>query len=389
MEQEPWRNLHSPLEQEKERMYWYWMSRIEIIGKAARDKLAAHFKSMREVFEAKPEQIKAVLGVEKQALAILDPVYRCDLEDQFHKLRQRNIYFVTRAQKEFPERLKEIPDGPDWLFYRGNLPDENLPSVAIIGARECSVYGRAVAEMLALELAGAGVQVISGMARGIDGYAQRAALKQGRSFAVLGNGVDICYPMENYSLYEQLPAKGGLISEYAPGSKGIAWHFPCRNRIISGLSDALIVVEARRKSGTLITVEHALAQGREVFAVPGRIGEELSEGCNDLIAQGAMVVTDTAGVLEVLARRYHYENNQKKIIKNKFYLEQPEKMVYANLRLEPKHVEELLGDLDYSLPELAALLFSMEQKGVIYSPAQNYYARVGPDVIIEDAVFQA
>lgn len=175
-------------------------------------------------------------------------------------------------------------------FYRGKLPDENEPAVAVIGARECSEYGRYVAEELGQYLGRAGIQVISGMARGIDGISQQAALSAGgTSYGVLGCGVDICYPAQNRRLYEELLEKGGLLSTYAPGTKPLPQHFPPRNRIVSGLSDALIVIEARQKSGTLITVDMALEQGRDVYVVPGRLTDRLSDGCNHLLTQGAGV----------------------------------------------------------------------------------------------------
>lgn len=364
----------------KEKPYWYWLSLLEEIGPVSRRILSDYFSTAEELYHATDKLLKNVPLSDKIKAALLDGKRRRRMEDEFHKLAERDIYFVTKAEPGFPQRLRDIPDSPDWLFYRGELPGEEVPSVAIIGARECSVYGKGVAEKLARELAQTGIPIISGMARGIDGYAGRAAIRCGKSYAVLGSGVDICYPMENYSLYEQLPGKGGIISEYAPGSKGAAWHFPCRNRIIAGLADGLIVVEARKKSGTLITVEYALEQGKDVFAVPGRIGEALSEGCNELIRQGAFMITGSIDIVEELSKRYTLSQKSEKNIKNKFFLEQPEKIVYAYLRLEPKNVEEILKEVDFSLPELIKILYSMEKKGIVYSPAANYYALAEPDI---------
>ncbi|MDE7326934.1 MAG: DNA-processing protein DprA, partial [Lachnospiraceae bacterium] len=287
---------------------------------------------------------------------------------------ERGIYFVVKGGTGYPGRLKELAGSPDFLFYRGALPAEDKPTIAVIGARECSAYGRGMANRLAEELSGAGIQVISGMARGVDGYAQRAALRFGKSFGVLGCGVDLCYPMENFSLYEELIQKGGILSEYAPSSPSLAWHFPMRNRIISGLSDGILVVEARKKSGTLITVECALEQGKDVFAVPGRVDDVLSEGCNELIRQGACMATGSADILEGLLGHYPGSQNLKNMEKNNFLLEDAEKIVYAYLRLEPKHIEEILLSVDFTLPELMKILFSLEAKGIIYSPAGNYYA---------------
>lgn len=191
----------------------------------------------------------------------------------------------------YPKRLKNIPGAPKALYVLGRLPEEERLSVAVVGARDCSEYGRFVAKELGAALGKNGITVISGMARGIDGISQEEALDAGgSSFGVLGCGVDICYPKENRRLYEKLRKSGGLLSEYLPGTPACANHFPPRNRIVSGLADVVVVVEARVKSGTLITVDMALEQGREVYAVPGRTTDKLSEGCNRLIRQGAGVL---------------------------------------------------------------------------------------------------
>lgn len=192
---------------------------------------------------------------------------------------------------EYPQRLKNISGRPRNLYVLGRLPEENRLSVAIIGARDCSEYGKYVARELGTVLGGSGIAVISGMARGIDGISQEAALNAGgSSFGVLGCGVDVCYPKENRQLYERLKLSGGILSEYPPGSPALACHFPPRNRIVSGLADVVVVIEARVKSGTLITVDMALEQGREVYVVPGRVTDRLSDGCNRLIKQGAGIL---------------------------------------------------------------------------------------------------
>lgn len=213
------------------------------------------------------------------------------------------IYMLTREDECYPERLREIPDSPKQLYVRGKLPKEEIPAVAVIGARECSEYGRTVAAMLGNFFGENGIQVISGMARGIDGIGQTAALDAGgSSFAVLGSGVDVCYPAGNRTLYDRLAVQGGILSEYAPGTPALARNFPPRNRIVSGLADAVIVVEAREKSGTLITVDMALEQGKEVYAVPGRVTDALSSGCNRLLRLGAAPLPEPEGLLEELWR---------------------------------------------------------------------------------------
>lgn len=212
-----------------------------------------------------------------------------------------NIHYIRRNSDYFPLRFEGLCDVPHGLYCIGSLPDDNIPSVAVVGARSCSSYGRKTAFALGKFLAEHGVQVISGMAMGIDSSAQEGALAAGgKTFAVLGCGVDICYPRTSYAVYDALAVRGGIIAEVEPGTKPLAYNFPRRNRIISALSDIVIVVEAREKSGSLITVDCALEQGRTVYAVPGRLGDRLSDGCNYLIAQGAGILWSFEAVMEEL-----------------------------------------------------------------------------------------
>lgn len=214
---------------------------------------------------------------------------------------EAGIRVVERGERDYPARLLEIPDPPEKLYVIGRLPEEDVPSVAIIGARECSEYGSYVAARLGECMGRNGIQVVSGMARGIDGIGQTAALDAGgSSFAVLGSGVDVCYPAGNRRLYERLREQGGILSEYPPGTPALSRNFPPRNRIVSGLADAVVVVEAREKSGTLITVDMALEQGKEVYAVPGRVTDALSYGCNRLVKLGAAVLLDPEELAEEL-----------------------------------------------------------------------------------------
>ena len=215
------------------------------------------------------------------------------------ELKKAGVRFVAALEERFPQKLKEIPDPPFGIYYKGRMPEENEPAAAIIGARLASGYGREQARRFGRRIGARGIAVISGMARGIDGIAQKAALDAGgKSYAVLGCGVDICYPEENRELYEKLLQEGGVLSEYPPGTFPDARLFPPRNRIISGLSDLVLVIEARKKSGTLITVDMALEQGREVYALPGRVSDALSDGCNRLIRQGAGAATCPEDILE-------------------------------------------------------------------------------------------
>ena len=229
-------------------------------------------------------------------------IARAQEEDPAQKaaaLRQRGIGFTSQEDQDFPDRLRGIPDNPYGLYYIGALPREDRPSVAIVGARNCSGYGREQARIFAEKMAMRGITIVSGMARGVDGIAGRAAIEAGGdSYAVLGCGVDVVYPTENALLYQLLKEKGGILSEMPPGTQPRSQLFPKRNRLISGLSDAVLVIEARRRSGTVITVDAALEQGRDIFALPGRVCDSLSDGCNFLISQGAAIACTPETVVE-------------------------------------------------------------------------------------------
>lgn len=272
---------------EGELLYELWLCSFPDMGNKQLLQLSELCGGAKGVYFAGIDRWRQVLK-EKQVESLKRFTESWRPESELEKLKAKGIRLVTLGDKQYPQRLRVIPDAPYGLFVRGSLPEEQEPTVAVIGARDCSRYGSFVAEKLGEVLGRYGVTVVSGMARGVDGISQRAALDAGgRSCGVLGCGVDICYPRENRELYDRLPDRGCLISTHPPGTPALARNFPPRNRIVSGLADAVVVVEAREKSGTLITVDMALEQGREVYAVPGRITDRLSDGCNRLIRQGA------------------------------------------------------------------------------------------------------
>lgn len=347
---------------EKERMYAYWICSIPMIGGIRAGQLLERFGSPQAVYEAGVSGWKEILS--DSVAEYMDRQKKSGgLQEEYRQLEEKQIHLVLREEPEFPEKLRKIPDPPYGIFYRGILPESMQPSIAVIGARECSEYGRFVAEELGRYLGSRKIQVISGMARGIDGVSQQAALSAGGvSFGVLGCGVDICYPSQNRGLYEQLQESGGLISTYAPGIQPMPAFFPPRNRIVSGLSDAVIVIEARRKSGTLITVDMALEQGKDVYVVPGRITDRLSDGCNRLLTQGAGVFLSPESFLEEFLENWEKKQNivgndnsnseKKKNAKRKRAakentirnLEASLQWVYGLLDAVPKATEEILRD---------------------------------------------
>ena len=257
-----------------EKEYLFMISHAVGMGAVTIHNLRQSFSSFREIWETDEENIRNC-GVLK--IAVQDALLECrkhtdQYRREYERLLKDQIRYITYMDEDYPERLQSFRDKPAGLFVKGRLPDDDTPTVAIVGARNCTSYGRGMAEHLAKELSLAGVSVISGLALGVDGAAHRGCLAAGgETYAVLGCGVNVCYPKENYRLFSEVEAHGGIISEFLPGTQPVSMNFPMRNRIISGLSDAVIITEAREKSGSLITGDLALEQGKEVFAVPGRM----------------------------------------------------------------------------------------------------------------------
>ncbi len=218
--------------------------------------------------------------------------------ENYEKAKAKGIRIICPEDSDYPEGLKNIYIPPLCIYLIGRLPENKSPLVAIVGSRNCTDYGARTAEYFANELAGYGIGIISGMAKGIDGIAQRAAIRRGgEGIAVLGSGVDVIYPYENRDIYEALSSKGGIISEVPPGEPPVPSNFPRRNRIISALSDGILVIEAALRSGALITANYGLEQGKEIMAVPGRIDDAMSAGCLDIIRSGAIPVTSVGDVI--------------------------------------------------------------------------------------------
>lgn len=283
-----------------ENIYAYWLHNIPGIGNRSIKNLLDYAGSPEEIYGMNRKELLELLP-EKQAEEMNRHRMEWKLEKEYESLNQKGIGFYHKGHPQYPRRLLQIPDAPFGIYVLGKLPLEGKRSVAVIGARSCSEYGRHLAGRYGKELTKAGIQVISGMAWGIDGISQRAALEAGgSSYAVLGCGADICYPRENEDIYGKMIEAGGILSEYPPGTPPRANHFPPRNRIISGLADAVLVIEAKEKSGTLITVDMALEQGREVYAVPGRVTDALSFGCNHLLKQGAALALSPQELVEEL-----------------------------------------------------------------------------------------
>ncbi len=284
--------------------YWIWLSRIKNIGPLKIRKLLQEFKTPENIWKLTKNELLKVNGIgEKNAQEILNPMYRENLDKFESYMRKYNIGIVNLYDNMYPSNLKQIYDAPAILYYKGNkelLKKNNM--IALVGSRECSNYGKKVSFKLSYELAKKDLIIVSGMAKGIDSYSHLGCINaKGKTIAVLGNGLDQIYPKENIKLYNSILNNEGLIlSEYVIGTKPQKLNFPARNRIITGISRALVVVEAKEKSGTANTVDFALEQGKDVYAIPGNIISENSKGTNELIKQGAKCITCTEDILNEL-----------------------------------------------------------------------------------------
>lgn len=355
--------------------YEYWFANLKGIGNERKREIRSNLKSAEELYYIEETELKTFELQDKERRIILDSMNTWELDKEYEKLLQKNIRFITQTDVCYPERLRYISSSPYVLYVKGELPQEDVLSVAIVGARECSPYGESMARNFSKVLASRGIQIISGMARGVDGAAQKGALEAGGvSFGVLGCGVDVCYPREQIGLYMELQEHGGVLSEFPVGSSPLAQHFPARNRIISGLADVVLVMEAKEKSGSLITADMALEQGKDVYALPGPINSSLSKGCNRLIKQGAGVLLTPEELLEELgfSQDLKIENERQK----KFVLETEENIVYSCLGFQPQNLEELIGATNYPVSKLLDILMNLELRGIIKEISKNYYVKM-------------
>lgn len=356
--------------------YWYWLLNIENVALKKVKAILEYFGSPEDAFRGREVHLNQIKNLtDKDRLNISKSKNEDKVKKDYTNLLYKNIYFVTVEDKEYPSKLKNIYDPPFGLYYKGRLPCEDKITISVVGARNCSDYGKEVALKLSAELASYGVQIVSGLAIGIDGYAHRGTLRvSGDTFGVLGCGIDICYPKENFSLYMDISQQGGIISEYGLGLPPKAYQFPMRNRIISGLSDGVLVIEAKEKSGSLITVDQGLEQGKNIYAVPGNIYNRLSEGCNNLIKMGAKIATSPKDILEDF--EYNFDNSINNSSINIKLLEKKEKIVYACLSHLPMHMNEIAGKTNINIEELSEVLLQLEFKSLVKEVRKNYFSCV-------------
>lgn len=359
-----------------EKEYLFMLSHVAGIGSVTIYKLKEYFHSFERIWHAGEPALSrsGILSAKKIQNMLNYRKNETDYRREYENLERNHIRFIAYFDDDYPGRLEPFKDRPVGLFVKGKIPDDKIPSVAIVGARNCTQYGKQMAEYLAYELSQNGVQVVSGLALGIDSAAHCGTLKAGKmTFAVLGCGVNVCYPRENYGLFAEIEMTGGVISEFVPGTPPAAMNFPMRNRIISGLSDAVVIVEAREKSGSLITGDLALEQGKEVFAVPGRVDDPLSSGCNKLLQSGAAICLGPQDVLDFLGMKYEKKLTVDK--KTEKALAKRENLVYSFLDSHPKTLEEIVTFCQISVSEALESLLMLELAGLIQSNGNQYYCR--------------
>ena len=364
------------LENGEEEYYYHWLYQIPGIGKISLKK-ALLIMTPQQIFEEGTEMLRDILS-EKQCSSIEQNRNMEKFLKDKEQLIKDKIYITHFGGEGYPKKLLHIPDPPLILYCKGKKGLWDCPAIAVVGARNCSSYGKIMAKELGIQLARNGIITVSGMAKGIDGICQWHTLEaKEASIAVLGSGVQVCYPAENYSLYERLQKEGCLISEYPPYTKPAQGLFPPRNRIISGLADILVVIEAREKSGTLITVDMALEQGKEVYCIPGRTTDDLSRGCNQLIKMGAGIILSVSEFVEEICleqkRIYH-----KTEILEKEIMGTTEEAVLKVLDSTPSFVEEIYenikkGRKDMTLQNLMDILLELQLKGRVFQQGQYYY----------------
>ena len=355
----------------KDIKYWVGFNIIPGIGRVKFSQLENYFGSLEDAWKASSVELRRS-GLDRSSVrAINERRSRISPDEEMEKLESFDIRVLTWHDDDYPARLKEIYDYPPLLYIRGSILDEDEWCLAVVGTRRPTVYGRQVAEEMATELARNKITIVSGLAKGIDTIAHQSTLDAGgRSIAVMGGGLDTVYPAENTGLAKSLLKQGALISEYHPGTRPRAGNFPRRNRIMSGMSLGVLVIEAGKNSGALITARLALEQNREVFAIPGSILSPASSGTNRLIQEGAKLVSDYADILEELnLTAVAQQLEMKDIIPSS----ETESLMLKHLSAEATHIDKVCRASGLPMSTVSSTLAMMELKGIVKQVgAMNY-----------------
>ena len=357
---------------------WIALSRVKGLGRVTFKKLVAHFGDPAAVFSSTSSELSAIEGLDANVIeGLCDFAEWEEVEKEIRRAEQAGATLIPFSDPNYPPRLRMIADPPPLLYVKGEICADDDRAVAVVGSRSASEYGQRVARNLCRDLASLGFTVVSGMARGLDGAAHEAALSAGgRTLAVLGSGVDRPYPPEHEKLYHRIREKGAVISEFPMGTRPLAFNFPARNRLISGLSLGVVVVEATEKSGSLITAALALEQGREVFAVPGEVGASRSRGTHRLIRQGAKLVESAADIVEEIAPQLLNRGSESRPCAQRMLPQQARaeaRKVLALLQEHSAHIDEVIERSGLSPAEVSEILLDLELQGYVRQLAGKRY----------------
>lgn len=355
--------------------YWLAFNRVRGIGRVRFKLLESYFGSMEAAWSASEAELRAA-GLDRRTIrSVVDGRQKVEPDAEAEHLLKSGVQALTWHDDEYPARLKEIYDLPPLIYVRGSLIPDDERSIAVVGTRNPSHYGRQVTEQLVYDIASAGVTVVSGLARGVDGVAHRSALDAGqRTIAVLGSGLDIIYPREHTNLSERIAENGALVSEHALGTRPDARNFPRRNRIMSGMTLGTLVIEAGARSGALITARQALEENREVFAVPGSIYSASSEGTNRLIRESAAKLVITCeDVLEELNLSVVARQIEMAAL---FPEDENEAELLRYITFDPVHVDEVCRSSGRPAPDVSSTLAMMELKGLVKQVGGMNYVRM-------------
>lgn len=364
-----------PFDNDREEYCWIGLKAVAGIGNVTFRRLLERFHTPRKALSAPPADLATVRGVnEDMARAIASGCWRPFAEQECRRLDASGARLVAFTASDYPKALFQIGDPPPFLYVKGELKAAEQ-AIAIVGSRRATHHGLLATTRLAEGLARHGIAVVSGMARGVDTAAHRGALAAGgRTVGVLGCGIDRIYPPENRPLFDAVARQGCLLSEFPLGTLPLAENFPRRNRIISGLSRGVLVVEAAEKSGSLITARYALEQGREVFAVPGNITQAASRGSNGLIKQGAKLVDCVEDILEELPEQPPSAEGGQAPQPRSFALTPREAAIYELLAAAPLHIDDIIARTELTAAEVSSMLLHLELKGAVIPLPGTHYA---------------
>ncbi len=356
--------------------YWVAFNRVPGLGTARFRLLERHFPTLGEAWRAQPSELVAA-GLEPKLASLVEARRReVDHDAEMTRLERAGVRAINWHDPSYPPRLKEIYDPPPVLYVKGTLRPEDERSVAVVGTRKATAYGREVASALVADLCKSGVTIVSGLARGIDSVAHRAALEAGgRTVAVLGNSLDMVYPPENAGLAREITTQGALVSEYPLGTRPDSRNFPRRNRIMSGMTLGTLVVEAGLESGALWTVRHALEQDREVFCVPGSIFSPASRGTNALIQQGAKLVMSYTDILEELNLTVVSHQMEMRAVTQPE--DDTERKLLDHITHEPVHIDDIGRRSGLPITVVTSTLAMLELRGLVKQVGGMYYVRTG------------